>query len=236
MSEYHLALPDGERIPYQLERRPRRTIGLKIGSNGLVVHAPRRITQTALESALLDKAGWIRKKLQQMAASRPAPIRWEDGAALKLLGNDIRLSLRQDTRNRKVTFEQGALHVRLTDIGDSEAIVARVVQWYKKEALADFERRLQLYAARLGVPMPKLYLSNARSRWGSCNSRSEIRLNWRLLQAPPHLINYVVCHELAHLKEMNHSARFWAVVESLYPDYRSAERTLKQRSAELHQF
>lgn len=236
MSEYHLALPDGERIPYQLERRPRRTIGLKIGSNGLIVHAPKRISHTALESALLDKAGWIRKKLQQMAESRPEPMRWEDGAALKFLGNQIKLCLRPDTRNRKVALEQGALHLRLTDIGDNIAIAARVVQWYKKEALTDFERRLQHYSARLGVPMPKLYLSNARSRWGSCNSRNEIRLNWRLLQAPPNLINYVVCHELAHLKEMNHSARFWAVVESLYPDYRTAERTLKQRSAELHLF
>ena len=236
MSEYQLALPDGERIPYRLERRSRKTIGLKIGGSGLIVHAPKRISHTALESALLDKAGWIRKKLQQMAESRPEPMRWEDGAALKFLGNQVKLCLRRDNRNRKVTFEQGALHLRLSDIDDGNAVAAKVMQWYKKEALTDFERRLQLYAARLGVPMPKLYLSNARSRWGSCNSRGEVRLNWRLLQAPPHIINYVVCHELAHLKEMNHSARFWAVVESLYPDYRSAERTLKQRSAELHQF
>ncbi len=84
--------------------------------------------------------------------------------------------------------------------------------------------------------MPTLSLSNAQSRWGSCNSKQEIRLNWRLLQAPPHLINYVVCHELAHLKEMNHSARFWAVVESLCPQYKQAEKDLKVWSPKLHRF
>ncbi|MDP3206923.1 MAG: M48 family metallopeptidase, partial [Methylotenera sp.] len=73
------------------------------------------------------------------------------------------------------------------------------------------------------------------SRWGSCNSKKEVRLNWRLLQAPPHIINYVVCHELAHLKEMNHSVRFWAVVASIYPDYKMAEKELKAWSPKLHQ-
>ena len=108
-------------------------------------------------------------------------------------------------------------------------------QWYRKQALTDFSRRLEILAAKLGVPTPALFLSNARSRWGSCNSRQEIRLNWRLLQAPPHIINYVVAHELAHLKEMNHSAKFWAMVEKIYPDYKTAEKELKVWSAKLHQ-
>jgi predicted metal-dependent hydrolase len=110
----------------------------------------------------------------------------------------------------------------------------KVLQWYKKQALTDFSRRLSLFATKLGVPTPPLFLSNARSRWGSCNSRKEIRLNWRLLQAPPHIINYVVCHELAHLKEMNHSAKFWAVVASIFPDYKAAEKELKAWSPKLH--
>jgi predicted metal-dependent hydrolase len=113
-------------------------------------------------------------------------------------------------------------------------IQRKVVQWYKKQALVDFARRLEIFSAKLGVALPQLLLSNARSRWGSCNSRKEVRLNWRLLQAPPHIINYVVCHELAHLKEMNHSVRFWHVVESIFPDYKTAEKELKALSALLH--
>lgn len=234
MSHYQLALPDGQHISYQLERRSRRTIGLKISSHGLVVHAPKRISQPLLEKALLEKADWIRKKLTQITENRPVPLRWEDGTELHFLGNPIRLSLSQGSTNRKPEFEHGVLHLRLTNITDAEFVAAKVVQWYKKTALTDFARRLELFSAKLGVNLPTLYLSNAQSRWGSCNSKREIRINWRLLQAPPHILNYVICHELAHLKEMNHSARFWAVVKSLHPEYKSAERALKQLAPHLH--
>lgn len=234
MSEYQLALPNGEHIPYQLERRSRRTIGLKISATGLIVHAPKRISQTLLEHALLEKVDWIRKKLTQLVDSQPAPLVWEDGAELLYLGNTIQLSLKQDSVNRKPEFEHGVLHLRLKSIEDADAIKAKVIQWYKKAALTDFARRLEIFSAKLGVQTPALYLSNAQSRWGSCNSKREVRINWRLLQAPPHIINYVICHELAHLKQMNHSAKFWAIVESLQPDYKEAERALKQLSPQLH--
>lgn len=234
MSNYQLALPDGDYIPYQLERRSRRTIGLKISATGLVVHAPKRISQSLLENALLEKVDWIRKKLTQITENQPETIRWEDGTELLLLGNPIRLSLNQDSTNRKPEFEHGVLHLRLKSIDDADIVAGKVVQWYKKTALTDFMRRLELFSAKLGVQLPKLYLSNAQSRWGSCNSKKEIRINWRLLQAPPHIINYVICHELAHLKQMNHSAKFWAVVETLHPDYKEAERALKQLSPQLH--
>lgn len=234
MSEYRLALPDGEQISYRLERRTRRTIGLKIGAEGLIVHAPKRLSQLHLENALLQKADWIRKKLSQMQANQPPLLHWEDGAELHYLGNPIRLRLSRDVANRKPLFEQGELHLRLTAIEDAAFVAARVMQWYKKTALPDFTRRLELFATRLGEPLPRLMLSSAQTRWGSCNSKREIRINWRLIQAPPPVINYVICHELAHLKEMNHSPRFWQVVEHLYPEYRAAERALKQLSPHLH--
>lgn len=234
MSEYQLALPNGEQIPYQLERRSRRTIGLKISATGLIVHAPKRISQSLLENALLEKADWIRKKLSQLVDNQPAELVWEDGAELLYLGNPFRLSLSKDSVNRKPEFEDGVLYLRLKSIEDGDAVKTKVVQWYKKVALTDFARRLELFSSKLGVALPALFLSNAQSRWGSCNSKREIRINWRLLQAPPHIINYVICHELAHLKQMNHSPKFWAVVESLQPDYKEAERALKLLSPQLH--
>lgn len=234
MSNYQLTLPDGRSIPYQLERRSRRTIGLKISATGLVVHAPKRISQSMLENALLEKSDWIRTKLAEIIDNQPTAFRWEDGAELLLLGNSVKLGLSRDSANRKPEFEHGVLHLRLKSIDDAEFVASKVVQWYKKTALADFARRLELFSAKLGVELPRLYLSNAQSRWGSCNGKKEIRINWRLLQAPPHIINYVICHELAHLKQMNHSAKFWAVVESLHPDYKEAERALKLLSPQLH--
>jgi predicted metal-dependent hydrolase len=119
---------------------------------------------------------------------------------------------------------------------NQDLIARKVIQWYQKQAMTDFTRRLEIFSSKLGVKFTSLALSNAASRWGSCNSKKEIRLNWRLLQAPPHIINYVVCHELAHIKEMNHSAKFWETVASIFPDYKSAEKELKTLSPKLHRF
>ena len=233
--QQHLSLPNGERIPYQLERRPRRTVGLKINQAGLIVHAPKRISQSQLESMLMSKIDWIQNKLKAQQENALPAFEWKDGASLLLLGNEVILSVAPDTANRAVGYTPGLLRVALPQPENASQIAKKVIQWYRKQALTDFSRRLEILAAKLGVPTPDLFLSNARSRWGSCNSRQEIRLNWRLLQAPPHIINYVVAHELAHLKEMNHSAKFWAMVEKIYPDYKSAEKELKVWSAKLHQ-
>lgn len=229
-----LTLPSGERLDYQLERRQRRTVGLKITASGLVIHAPRRIAQSYLESLILQKSDWIRKKLASLTENKIPQVQWEDNEQLLLLGNPISLSIRHDARSRAVVYEPGLLLLALPNTADVMQISRKVIQWYKKQALNDFSRRLEILSAKLGVPLPKLFLSNAKSRWGSCNSKKEIRLNWRLLQAPPHIINYVICHELAHLKEMNHSAKFWAVVASIFPDYKAAEKELKAWSPKLH--
>lgn len=229
-----LTLPSGERLDYQLERRQRRTVGLKITASGLVIHAPRRIAQSYLESLILQKSDWIRKKLASLTENKIPQVQWEDNEQLLLLGNPISLSIRHDARSRAVVYESGLLLLALPNTADVMQISRKVIQWYKKQALNDFSRRLEILSAKLAVPLPKLFLSNAKSRWGSCNSKKEIRLNWRLLQAPPHIINYVICHELAHLKEMNHSAKFWAVVASIFPDYKAAEKELKAWSPKLH--
>lgn len=229
-----LTLPSGDQLHYELERRQRRTVGLKITATGLVIHAPKRISQTHLESLIVLKADWIRKKLASLSENKTPVLQWQDGEQLLFLGNPLTLAIKHDSRSRAVEHAPGVLNLAMPNPQDQPTVSRKVLQWYKKQALTDFARRLELFSARLGVALPKLFLSNAQSRWGSCNSKKEVRLNWRLLQAPPHIINYVVCHELAHLKEMNHSAKFWAVVASIYPDYKSAEKELKALSPQLH--
>jgi predicted metal-dependent hydrolase len=223
MSAYLLELPDGDSIPYRLELRSRRTVGMRVTTDGLIVHAPKRISQSQLDNILLSKAGWIRKKLEARQEHAALPMRWRDGATLMLLGNDVTLSVKHDIRSRNVEYLAGVLSVALPAADDETAVARKVLQWYRKQALTDFSRRLEILSARLGV-----------SRWGSCNGKKEVRLNWRLIQAPPHIINYVTAHELAHLKEMNHSAKFWAVVGSMFADYKSAEKELKTLSPLLH--
>ncbi|MBC7786781.1 MAG: M48 family metallopeptidase [Methylophilaceae bacterium] len=234
MAEFQLLLKNGEVIPYQLQRTTRRTVGLKISATGLVIHAPKRISQVQLESLILPKADWIRKKLAAQLANKVDAIQWKNGEPLLFLGNDIALEVKHDARNKALTFDAGVLTVAQINIDDTTTIQRKVILWYQKQALPDFARRLEVLSAKLGVPKPQLFLSNAKSRWGSCNSLKEVRLNWRLMLAPPHIINYVICHELAHLKEMNHSTKFWAVVGSIYPDYKQAEKDLKVWSPQLH--
>lgn len=229
-----LTLPSGEQLHYQLERRQRRTVGLKITAEGLVVHAPKRLAQSLLENLIAQKADWIQKKLHAQKQNKIPALQWQDGERLLLLGNTVTLSVRHDLRSRAVSHQPGLLELAMPNHDEAPAVARKVLQWYKKQAMTDFARRLEIFSAKLGVTLPKLLISNARTRWGSCNSKKEVRLNWRLLQAPPHLINYVICHELAHLKEMNHSAKFWAVVASIYPDYKAAEKELKIWSPRLH--
>ena len=234
MANQVLTFANGETISYLLEHRPRRTVGLKITADGLVVHAPKRIFAFQLNQILQEKSGWILSKLQAREANQVDALSWVDGEHLLYLGQDIGLTIVQNPSNKALIFDANTL-IMATPTPDNQVLIQRkVVQWYQKQAALDFSRRLTILAAKLGVPTPPLTLSNAKSRWGSCNSRGEIRLNWRLLQAPPPIINYVICHELAHLKQMNHSAKFWAVVQSLFPDYKQAEKALKALSPQLH--
>jgi predicted metal-dependent hydrolase len=229
-----LTLATGETISYLLEHRSRRTVGLKITENGLVVHAPKRIFEFQLNQILQEKAGWILKKLQAREDNKIEKIQWIDGEHLLYLGNDIQLSISPDNTNKKPIFDENKLKITALQPNIHAGCSRMVIQWYKQQAKLDFSRRLEILAAKLGVETPPLTLSNAQSRWGSCNSRGQVRLSWRLLQAPPHIINYVICHELAHLKQMNHSAKFWAVVEQLFPNYKAAEKELKTLSPHLH--
>jgi predicted metal-dependent hydrolase len=231
-----LTLPSGDQLHYQLERRQRRTVGLKITATGLVIHAPQRISQAHLEDIIVQKSDWIRKKLASLTANKIPVMQWQHGEQLLFLGNSLTLALEHNVRSKAVEYEPGILQLGMPNHNDESLVAHKVIQWYKKQALADFTRRLEIFSSKLGVSFASLSLSNASSRWGSCNSKKEIRLNWRLLQAPPHIINYVVCHELAHLKEMNHSAKFWVIVASICPDYKTAEKELKALSSQLHRF
>ncbi|MCX7628476.1 MAG: M48 family metallopeptidase [Methylophilaceae bacterium] len=235
MSTYSIVI-EGREIPYSLKTSTRRrTVGIRIDRHGLAVSIPATMPRRDVPAVLLRHGDWITRKLAQLAATLAASPsqEWRDGAILRYLGQDIRLCLRQDPCDRAIEFDDGRLHVAVADTADSAAIRHCVSLWYRKRALADFGRRLENLAGRLGVPTPRLFLSNAKTRWGSCNAKGDIRLNWRLIQAPPYIIDYVVAHELAHLKEMNHSPRFWDWVGMLCPEYRTTRQELKALSAKL---
>lgn len=231
-TEARTILLDGENIPYLLKRSPRRTIGFRIDRNGLTVSAPLRTSQSHLDHLLAERAAWVLSKLREWQDRQPALLAWEDGALLFYLGGELRLALRQG--NGRTALEGDDLVVAVPDPADVAAVQKKVQHWYRREAARFFAQRVGHYAARMGLAVPKLTLSGARTRWGSCNARGEIRLNWRLMQAPISQIDYVVVHELAHIIELNHSPRFWAVVAEHYPNWQRVRRELRHAGDHYH--
>lgn len=232
--EHRLNHPGGA-ITYRLKLSPRRrTVGMRVDAAGLTVHAPSRLGRKMLENMLLERVDWIVTKLSEWENRCEPPVVWQDGERLLHFGQPITLNISAGARDSMPVLEGNRLLVSLRDPDDGLLVRRKVMHWYRREALDDFSRRVDVLAARLAVARPRLYLSNARTHWGSCNSRGEVRLNWRLVQAPPHIIHYVAAHELAHLKEMNHSPDFWRLVERLCPDFAAARDALKSLSSQLH--
>jgi predicted metal-dependent hydrolase len=217
--DLHRVELDGAELDYVLvRRRGRRGVGLKVDATGLTVSAPLSVPLGAIEGYLRDNARWIRRKVAEWGARRAPPAQWHDGALLPYLGRTIALRRQAGARSH-AELAGDELNVTSREDGD-EAVRRTVVAWYKRLALPHFAERAFVLARAGGLPMPRVFLSSAAARWGSCNTKREIRLAWRLLKAPPALIDYVVCHELAHLRHMNHSPAFWAEVGRLCPDHR----------------
>ena len=219
-------LPMGEgHVDYVLvRRRGRRGVGLKVDENGLTVSAGLTMPLPLVESLVRESEGWIVRKVAEWSARRVPPIAWVGGTRLPYLGSDLELALATGPRSRAMERD-GVLHVVTRD-GSPDAVRRTVVAWYKAAARDLLVPRVAALAARAGISAPKTLLSSAMARWGSCNSRREVRLAWRLVKAPPELVDYVICHELAHLRHMNHSAAFWAEVARQCPDFRALRARL----------
>ncbi|MFT3856811.1 MAG: SprT family zinc-dependent metalloprotease [Aquabacterium sp.] len=222
-------------VSYEIKRVRRRSIGMVVGVEGLSVRAPRWVSSTDIETALRAKERWICAKLveQRERAHKQlsARIDWREGANVPYLGDAVVLVL--DPRIRGAVLQhtdqagepglpgvaQRTLHVGLPESATPEQIRDAVQDWLQQEALDVFMQRVTHYAGRLGVSVKSVRLSQAKTRWGSASADGSIRLHWRLVHFGLNIIDYVVAHELAHLKEMNHSPRFWDVVRSLMPEF-----------------
>ncbi|HEX6633551.1 MAG TPA: SprT family zinc-dependent metalloprotease [Usitatibacter sp.] len=207
-----------------VRRRGRRGVGLKVDENGLTVSAPLSLPLSRVEALVRESERWVLRKVAEWRTRQVPRVAWRDGERLPLLGEDLVLRLAGGPRPAAQRRER-ELFVTVRQPVESE-VRRTVVGWYKRRAKEHLGDRLAELAADAGLAPPRFFLSSALSRWGSCNSRREIRLAWRLLKAPPALVDYVICHELAHLRHMNHSPAFWAEVERLCPDYRRLRATL----------
>ena len=230
VSEREITL-EGEAVAYRLIRSRRRSIGIEIAYGGAVVRAPYWVRVGDIHSFLLENANWIRRKLEtwREARAQVRPEDWRDGGLVRYEGQDLRLSV-FNARTRLADNDLFDLRIGIPNPTPPRVRDA-VEAWLKNGADASFPERVAQCCARLGLAVPTVKLSNSRTQWGSCEhhaGQSLIRLQWRLIQLPPELADYIIAHEVSHLREMNHSPRFWVTVASLYPTHREAEKRLRE--------
>ena len=223
----------GQTVAYQLKRSQRRTIGLSIDHRGLRIGAPLRARQGDIESLIQQHGQWV---LDKLAAWRERPaaekLALVDGTVIFALDSALTVTITPSSRQRWL-FSGDKLHLFLPPTITASSVLEKAL---REKARVVFSERLAHYAPGLGVATPPLRLSSARTRWGSCAHHGGISLNWRLIFMPLAVVDYVVAHELAHLREMNHSPRFWSVVEQLCPDWRARRLELRQLGRQIPQF
>ncbi len=226
-------------LEYGLRRSRRRSIGFVVNEQGLCVTAPRWVTLSQIEEAIREKQRWILSKVTEMRARRRdlPRISWSDGAPLHYLGGQITLRVVRGLGQTgcAVRFDAACneLAIALPPEATIQQLKDRAQGWLQSEARRIFSARLDVYAARLGIRHRTFRLSSATTRWGSCSADGKILINWRLVHFPMSSIDYVVAHELAHLKEMNHGPRFWQTVAELFPEFESVRAQLQDPPPEL---
>ena len=219
-------------VAFRFARSRRRTIGISVDADGLAVAAPHYAPWIEIEKFLLEKSRWISRKLDEWAqAGRPIRVSGVAGETIPVRGQMLTLELAQGEKRFELAGER--LLLRLRRPNERARVKADLVRGLKGHAFEVLSPRVAHYAARLGLPQPRVAISNARTQWGVCTQDGRIRLSWRLVHVAPALADYVVAHEVAHLVELNHSARFWKVVETLYPDCRAARQRLDLAAATL---
>jgi len=215
---------------YTLIRSARKTIAIYIRPNGDVeVRAPRRAPARDIDAFVRAKAQWIAEKRSLVLARDEKRSRFalDYDSRVLVLGEDWGIRTGRtgyDLQGRQLLIPNGL---------EADELKSACERGYRKLARDLLPAKIERYAARMGVAPASIRISGAATRWGSCSGKGSLNFSWRLMMAPGEVIDYVVVHELAHLREMNHSPRFWAVVAAAMPEYQTHRAALKQLQARL---
>ena len=230
-------------VAYAFRRGKRRTIGFSVGPDGLTVAAPSWVPLYEVDKAVVEKSAWILKKLhdarvrsQLQVAGR---IAWANGCTFAFLGRQVSVVLDAgcalggagSVLRTQIDDQRQTLHIGLPQTATPEQIRDAAQAWLMRQAKQLFTERLAHFAPVVGVRYKRLSLSSAGTRWGSASADGSIRLNWRLMHFRLPIIDYVVVHELSHLRVMDHSPRFWDVVRAVVPDYADLRGELRSDMA-----
>ena len=225
---------DGEVYRVALKRvatSRRYTLRVRAALRDVVLTMPARGTLKAAREFAERHAAWIGVRLARL----PKPVAFLPGEVAPLRGVDHRIAHRPQARG-VVWIEAGAEGPLICVAGEGSHVARRVGDFFKREARRDLEAAVKRHAAALEVKPRRLSLRDTTSRWGSCSSQGALNFSWRLILAPPYVLDYLAAHEVAHMRHMNHSPMFWAVTKRLFPETDRAEAWLKAHGSSLHRF
>ncbi len=209
-------------------RSHRKTIGLQITNDArLIVRAPHFTPEDLIHKLILRKESWIKAKQDyfKQRQNKILPRKFLPGEEFLFLGQNYPL-LAVENLPKAVVLDR-ALMISQAVLGD---VREHLECWYKARALEHITQRVEYYAQISGLKYQKVRVNGAKTRWGSCGHKNSLNFSWRLIMAPPKVVDYVIIHELMHLKQKNHSHKFWAEVALIMPDYIQDERWLKHNS------
>jgi predicted metal-dependent hydrolase len=215
-----------DEIPVEkIVRSKRRTIALIITPDArLIVRAPLRASGEVIDALIREKEGWIRKKVAEMKERPPATVHaYEEGEIFYFLGRAYPLHIVDDSR---ATIERTDRLCISRALGTE--IPAWIKRWYILEAEKEIRSRCMWFSITTGYTPASIRISDARGRWGSCTSKGGLNFSWRLIQAPLEIVDYVIVHELVHLRQPDHSQKFWAKVREIMPDYERRRSWLRE--------
>lgn len=226
------------RLPYAIRRSARRkkTVAVTVDPSGdVLLVAPENFSTSRLDAVVLRKAAWIvrRRRHVQSHDPPPSPREFVSGESVLYLGRHYRLKVHPNEAG-ETKLRGGWLHVPAPAGAQQTAHVrAALVSWFRRHAAERLPERVEVWRAKVGVAMPRVVIADQQKRWGSCDHGGTIRLNWRIVQAPMRLVDYVVVHELVHLHHRGHGRDYWQAVGRVMPDYERRRQDLRQRGVGL---
>ena len=224
---------DDQEIAFQVARsKRRRTIGLKVGDDGLTITLPSSLGLHHADRAVREKCDWILDRLEQARLRARPALQGLSGETIGWLGEPLDLIVtRHDRARSKVdrlpTRIEVTIDARLDGDLARSTVIRALHRWRKDEALKLMEPKISRFASQLGLPRPKVFVREQKARWGSCSLDGSIRMNARLIAFEERLIDFVCAHEVCHLKVMDHSPKFYALFDELMPEHRALAADLK---------
>lgn len=227
---------DDIKASVEVRRHPgarRLTLRVSRTRRSVIVTIPLQCNLAEAGSFLDRHIDWVRERLDSL----PDPVPFQHGAAMPLRGEPHMIVFTGAMRTRIVSVETTTGHRPEIHVpGPRELAPARLKRWLFEEAKNDLERCVSVHARRLDLKPKRIAVRDQVSRWGSCSTTGLLSFSWRLVLAPPHILDYVAAHEVAHLAEMNHGPRFWALVRQTMPQLESAKRWLQVYGLDLHRY